>query len=175
MPHPLPPEWVTASEAHTQAVALFASAARAVESACWQRPLAEGKWSPAEITMHLIEAYGVLRGELAGRPGMRMLGTAPRRWLLRHLVLPRLLRGAPFPRVRAPLETRPVTVLTDQAAAVSRLEREAAEFAAELAAREAAAPVWLTHAYFGRIPALHGLRLAAVHTGHHARQLARAA
>jgi hypothetical protein len=65
-------------------------------------------------------------------------------------------------------------VSANPAVAITTLEQLANQFIGELSARQAAGPVWLTHAYFGRGPALHGLRLVTVHLRHHTRQLAEA-
>jgi len=176
MPLAEPQVWEVEATAHADAVAQFAAAARAIPASQWQAPLATGKWSPAEITAHVTEVYVVLRREIAGGAGMRMRGSAFRRWLLRHLVLPRLLAGRSFPPgVRAPAETRPVTAAADQASAIASLEQVASQFVVELTDRQAVGPVWLTHAYFGRGPALYALRLVTVHLRHHMRQLPRAA
>jgi hypothetical protein len=168
----LPRVWEVETAAHAEAVAQFVTAVRAIPTPRWQQPLVTGKWSPAEITAHVTEVYVVLRREVAGGAGMQVRGSAFRRWLLRHTVLPRLLRGQPFPSsVRAPTETRPVTVSADQTSAIAILNQVAGQFIGELVDRQAAAPVWLTHAYFGRGPALYGLRLVTVHMRHHTRQL----
>ena len=172
---PSPQVWSAETEAHAQAVAAFATAARGMPISRWQQPIARGKWSPAEITAHVAEVYAVVRREIAGGAGMQMRGSAFGRWVLRRTVLPFLLRGKPFPPgARAPVETRPVTVLADQAAAVAALEKAAHQFVVELLERQAAGPLWLTHAYFGRGSALDGLRLVTAHTRHHAQQLVRA-
>lgn len=170
-----PRVWEVEAIAHADAVAQFAAAARGIPASQWQVPLAAGKWSPAEITAHVTEVYVVLRREIVGGAGMRMRGSAFRRWLLRHLVLPRLLAGRSFPPgVRAPAETRPVTAAADQGSAIAGLEQVASQFVTELAHRQAAGPVWLTHAYFGRGSALYALRLVTVHLLHHRRQLPKA-
>lgn len=139
------------------------------------RPLAAGKWSPAEVTSHVSEAYQVLRTELAGGPGMRLLGSPLQRWLLRHTMLPRLCRGKPFPPgVWAPRETRPREVKDVPAVALQGLETLARGFSQELTSRAQAGKVRLSHAYFGPLSPRQGLQLLIVHTRHHARQLARA-
>lgn len=176
MPQFLPQVWTAEATAHAEAVAQFTAAARAVPVLRWEQPLAAGKWSSAEITAHVTEVYAVLRREVAGGAGMQVRGSAFRRWFLRHTVLPRLLQGASFPPgVRAPVETRPTMVSADQASAIATLEQVAGQFMVELTDRQATRPVWLTHAYFGRAPALRGLRMVTVHLRHHARQLVRAA
>jgi len=113
---------------------------------------------------------------VAGEAGMQLRGPTLGRWLLRRTVLPWMLRGRPIPpRVRAPVETRPAMACADQAVAVATLETLASQFMGEFAARQAAGPVWLTHAYFGRLPALEALRFVTIHTRHHTCQLAGAA
>lgn len=172
----LPQVWKAEAAGHAEAVAHFAALARAVPADRWQQPLAAGKWNPAEVTAHVAEVYVVLCRELAGGAGMQLRGSAFRRWLLRRIVLPRLLRSGAFPPgVRAPAETRPVNVIADQGGAVATFEQLADRFVTDLATRQAAGPVLLTHAYFGRGPALGALRMVAVHLRHHARQIAPAA
>jgi hypothetical protein len=148
-------------------------AARRWESPTWIQPLAPGKWSPAEITSHVAEAYQVLRTELGGGAGMRLLGSPLQRWVLRHTMLPRLCQGQPFPPgVRAPKETRPREIEEDPALALTRLDTLAMAFTKELTTQAAAREVRLTHAYFGSLSPRQGLQLLIVHTRHHARQLA---
>jgi hypothetical protein len=168
-------DWASLVADHAGAVEQFVGAAERFTPAAWMEPLAPGKWSPAEVTSHVREAYQVLRCELGGGGGMRLLGSSLQRWLLRRTVVPRLIAGRPFPPgVRAPKETRPREILEDPAAALSRLEVEAQAFTQELTTKAAAGNIRLTHAYFGPLSARQGLQLLTVHTRHHARQLAAA-
>jgi hypothetical protein len=149
------------------------SAAGRLPAHAWMRPLAPGKWTPAEVTSHVSEAYRVLRAELGGDAGMRTLGSRFQRLVLRHTMLPRLLTGRPFPPgVRAPRETRPREVVEDPGTALATLASLAAEFAEELTNRAGGGSVRLTHAYFGSLSPEQGIKLLTVHTRHHARQLA---
>ena len=160
---------------HEQAVAEYCAVIRGLSDDRWRRPLSEGKWSPAEVTGHLVEGYQVARGELAGGTGMRVVVPPLRRWFLRQFLLPRLLRSGRFPPgVRAPRETRPRSVQPGPAEGISVLTAEALAFAADLAdgARRGA---HVTHAYFGPLAAHQALRLSIVHTRHHTRQVAAAA
>ena len=137
------------------------------------RPLAPGKWTPAEITSHVAEAYRVLLAELGGAAGMKLLGSRLQRLILRHTMLPRLIAGKPFPPgVRAPRETRPKVISEDHHQALSELGHLTGFFVAELATRAATGPVQLTHAYFGALLPGQGLQLLTAHNRHHARQLA---
>lgn len=156
---------------HASAVSEFVEAGQRFPAGAWSQPLAPGKWSPSEITSHVTEAYEVLRRELSGGPGMRLLGSPLLRWVLRHTMLPAILRGRPFPSgARAPKETWPRELLADPTSALEALEATAGAFARELSAR-ANQRLRLSHAYFGPMSAPQTLRLAAVHTRHHARQL----
>jgi hypothetical protein len=95
------------------------------------------------------------------------------RWLLRHTMLPRILQEGLFPAgARAPKETRPREVEQDASTALTILTGEADAFLQDLTTRASSGRVLLTHAYFGPMSARHSLRLVAVHTRHHARQLA---
>jgi DinB superfamily len=160
---------------HAQAVEQFVVAARCLPPEHWERPPLPGQWSPAEITSHLDLTYQVLRAELTGAAGMRLLGSPLRRWLLRHTVMSKILRGQPFPPgARAPREIRPGEIHDDAAIGLTALAAEAEAFSRELTARAASGPVHLTHAYFGQLSARQSLVLVSVHTRHHTRQIAAA-
>jgi hypothetical protein len=169
----LPRDWSRLLADHSAAVEEYLIVAGRISADGWVRPLASGRWTPAEVTSHVLEAYRVLRAELAGADGMRMLGSRLQRWVLRYTVLPRLLAGRPFPPgIRAPRETRPRDVLEDRHAALRALGELAEAFTQELTSQAAGGTIRLTHAYFGPLSPRQGLRLLAVHTRHHAHQLA---
>ena len=168
----LPSEWPLLLADHSKAVEEYVTAAERLSVQAWMRPLAPGKWTPAEVTSHVTEAYRVLRAELAGTSGMRLLGSRFQRLILRHTVLPRILRGRPFPAgARAPRETRPREIVGDPKVALSSLADLTKTFTQELTNQVARQNVCLTHASFGRLSAQQGLQLVTVHTRHHARQL----
>ena len=170
------PDWANLVARHSEAVENFVRTSRQIPPECWNQPLAPGKWSPAEITSHLSQSYQIMRGELAGRPGMQLRLPRVKRWVLRYTVLPRILARGKFPAgARAPRETRPREVTTDPRAALQALSTQADAFVQELADRARSGGVRLTHAYFGRMSARQSLILVTVHTAHHARQLAAAA
>jgi hypothetical protein len=169
----LPRNWEALAADHTAAIEQFVLTVRQLAPNSWSRPLAPGKWTPAEVTSHLAESYRILRAELAGGPGMALRLSRFRRWVLRHTILPRILRGGIFPAgARAPRETRPREVIEDAATALRTLTLEADAFAQDLTTRASSGRVHLNHAYFGPMSARQSLRLVAVHTRHHARQLA---
>jgi DinB superfamily len=169
----LPPDWDRLLADHTAALEEYLASAMSLSLEVWIRPMAQGKWTPAELTSHVAEAYRVLRGELGGQAGMNLRGSPLQRFILRHTVLPRLLAGKPFPPgVRAPRETRPKIVVDDRQTALRELGSVAELFTTELGACAGPASPRLTHAYFGLLSPRQALQLVAVHTRHHARQLA---
>jgi hypothetical protein len=169
----LPSDWNSLTADHRAALDQFLATARQLPPTSWARPLGQGKWSPAEISSHLIASYRIMRTELAGGQGMALRLRPLRRWLLRHSMLPRILRGEPFPvGARAPRETRPTADFAALPDALEILTQEANTLVEELTTRASHGRVCLTHAYFGRMSARQSLQLLAVHTRHHARQLA---
>lgn len=165
--------WNEAERIHAKAASDFAEAAQRVPAAVWLAPRAEGKWSPAEIVEHVGLSYDTLNRELAGGPGMALRTKLWQRILLRFTLVPRLLRGAPFPKgARAPKETRPAVSNPDQAAAIAAFRVRAAAFeAAASAAQKANRGQKLTHAYFGRASLTNSVLLCARHVEHHLAQL----
>ena len=169
----LPAEWARLLNDHARAIEEYRTAAESLDQAAWLAPIAPGKWSPAEVTAHVAEAYRVLSAELGGADGMCLRGSRIQRLLLRYTILPRLLAGKPFPPgVRAPREVRPTEVIGDPSLAVATLVERAEQFIGELTTRATMPAVRLTHAYFGRLSPRQGLKLSTVHTRHHAQQLA---
>jgi hypothetical protein len=167
-----PPDWALLLTKHSDAVEDFRRAANCLADARWMRPLAPGKWTPAGVTSHVTQAYRVVCAELAGEPGMSLVGSRLRRLILRHTVLPRLLAGQSFPPgVRAPRETRPQEIITHPGEALSTLGEWAHVLAHELTGLASSDTACLTHAYFGPLSARQGIRLLTVHTRHHAQQL----
>ena len=104
---------------------------------------------------------------------MSLFGTRWQRWVWKLIAFRRIVATGRMPRpVRAPREARPPEAPGAQGALIDELRSRAAEFERRLrdvAAREPRRRV--THAYFGALTLVEGLRLAAVHTRHHARFL----
>jgi uncharacterized damage-inducible protein DinB len=165
--------WPDIQKLHGNVVADFAAAAAAIPPDRWLAPRAEGKWSPAEVVEHITLAYDTLLRELEGGGGMKIRTKMWQRVLLRFTLVPKLLRGKPFPSgARAPRETRPASANPDQTAAVARFRERAARFDALTSEAIAAGRrVRLTHAYFGRSALPEAVLLCARHTQHHLGQL----
>jgi hypothetical protein len=146
----------------------YLATARSVAPERWRQPPAPGKWTPAQITDHLIRTYSVLVEELRGAAGVRVVTGRVQRSLLRLLVLPWILRKERLPRgAKAPREIRPGEG-DDPEAALAELRRRAEEFEATIAA---AGAVQLTHPYFGKLDARTAVRFCAIHTENHRKQL----
>jgi uncharacterized damage-inducible protein DinB len=165
--------WSRVLAVHRSASAAFATAAEEVEPDAWHRPRAEGKWSPALITAHLIQTYDVLLRELDGGQGMRVRTRFLQRMFLRMTLMPRLLRGARFPkRVPAPSEIRPSDAPADQQDGIALFRQRAAEFeATALRVRTQNPPAQVTHAYFGAASLANGVLFCARHIEHHRAQI----
>jgi len=165
-------KWERVRDLHTEAAASFASTADSIPADVWLAPVAEKKWSPAEIVEHLNCAYDVLMNELEGGKGMAVQTKLWQRILLRLFLVPKLLRGGAFPRnARAPRELRPVNANGDQQTAIAGFRDRAARFEAAVTKGETQRR-GLTHAYFGYASARHGALLATRHIQHHQKQLA---
>lgn len=161
--------WPEALRIHGSAASAFAAAAEAVEPAAWDRPLSEGKWSPAQITDHLIQTYDVILREIAGGKGMKVRTRLWMRLLLRLTFMPRILRGGWFPaRAPAPPEIRPGKTLPSQQDGVALFRQRAQEFDVAVQGKPEAR---LTHAYFGALEPADGVLFCARHIEHHSRQI----
>jgi hypothetical protein len=142
----------------------------------WDAPTEPGKWSPAEITTHLILAFEAALLELETGEAMRSRTRWYHRVVIRATFYRRLLAGGPFPRgARAPRETRPPRPSRPSGNALSLVERirdTAQRFARTVQAERVARPsLRLTHPYFGRITLRDVLYVSARHIDHHRAQL----
>ncbi len=158
---------------HSSTAAEYAMTAAAVGEGRWLKPLADGKWSPAEITEHLRLVYeGALR-ELNRGSGMRPRTNWLMQRFLRFAFLRKILRTGQFPKgAKAPSEVKPTVTNTDQTAAIAQFSTLADEFEALLQKRKGDADCSLSHHLFGKLSPLEGLQLVTTHLAHHHRQLA---
>ena len=171
--------WRAARQAHHDAIYALARVALAIPEDRWHAPRADGKWSPAQETLHVARAYEVAIDELETGVRMRPRVKAWRARLLRWFYLPQLLLTGRFPPVAAPVEMRPNEVEAEFVGASRLVERVceramACEEALERA-DELRRGLRLSHPFFGPLRPLAALRLLTVHTAHHARQLQREA
>ncbi len=155
---------------HLEAVDSFAALATGVAAKRWAVEPAAGKWSPAQVTEHVLLSYEALFRELHEGAAMRLRTTWWRRVFLRAVFLPRILRTGRIPAgVLAPRELRPAGTALDQAASIEKLRASARRADEELASRGRS--VRVTHPYFGALEGFDVLRFFAIHTSHHAEQL----
>ena len=163
-------QWSEIRKVHSDVVSSVVSAAEGIAPDRWDVARAEGKWSPAEVVEHLILTYDTMTGEAGGAPGMRLRTKWWPRLLWRFTILPRLLRGAPFPPgVPAPRELRP-TVTRGRSEAIAAFRDRAAKFDAAIASG-LGTPKKLTHAYLGKLSLPDAMLFCARHMQHHEKQL----
>ncbi|MDZ4674050.1 MAG: DinB family protein [Gemmatimonadota bacterium] len=169
-------DWDADMRGHQDAIAQVAAAARSAPEARWTVPPTAGKWSPADVMMHLILTYEFLAREQRGDAAIPLKVPRWKAWMLRRFILPRLLAGRPIPPgVRSPREVRPVGDRLAAAEAVKRLETIAAEWEQAMTANHANPAARSVHPMFGALSLPTMLRFVALHTRHHCRQLERAA
>jgi hypothetical protein len=161
----------TAVAVHRGEAEAYMRSARRIGPEEWGTVREGGKWSPAQITEHLVLYYEAVLVELDGGAGLRMrVGPAMRR-LLRWFLLPHILFHRSIPvRAVAPREIRPSDRPAGADALLERLREVTARF--EEAAISSDPPGRsLNHPYFGPLPIDRGVRFSAVHLEHHRRQL----
>jgi len=165
-------KWVDVLELHGRASSAFAETAAAIPPESWLEAK-EGKWAPAQVTKHLSLAYEILLSELGGGAGMSIRTTFWQRALLRWTLVPRLLRGKPFPKgARAPKETRPEEITEGKADAIMQFQSLAKLFAdAVQKAYSKDSGARLTHAYFGRSGLVNSVQFCARHIEHHTKAI----
>jgi uncharacterized damage-inducible protein DinB len=157
-------------EDHMHAVDEFVGKAEALKQGQWLTPRAEGKWTPAQETMHVILAYEVFLRELSGGAPMALKGSPWKRRLWRLIGLtPILWRKRISVAVRAPRETRPDLTTACAEELLPQLRRRAEELDASFAVNWRSNPrKRVTHFTFGELSLDQAMRLVAVHTRHHA-------
>ncbi len=167
-----PDHWAASESLHHDTVRRYLDTAGAVAPERWSATPAPGKWSPAEITRHLALAYAALAAEQSGGLVIPIALPTWKAWALRTVVLPRLLRGKPFPRgVKSPREVRPRGELPGQPELLTEFEGATARFLSAYLAASQRTGARATHPYFGRLQLSDMFRFASIHTEHHRRQL----
>lgn len=175
--HPESSRWQAAERGHAQAVAALLVAASLVPDHKWAEPLGPGRWSPAQVLLHIEQSYRIGDEALRGGAGMRVKTSPLVAWLGRAIVLPLMTLTRRFPRnAPAPRELRPDAA---EAHAIPRLELttrvQQAGTQALATLRETVAAgrrARVPHAYFGALTPYQTLRLLNGHTRHHAKLLA---
>ena len=152
----------------------YLRAASGVEEDRWRVPVQPGKWTPAQITEHLLRTYRTVLDQARGGPGIRTRVGPVLRLILRVVLLPWIFRTRRLPAgAKAPSEIRPSDSDTAREDALRQLQTLSDDFEAEILARRHEKDLRLTHHVFGAIEPLRGIDFVAIHTEHHGRQLPR--
>lgn len=160
--------WEKAYRLHSEATARLVETVGTVSPERWNRPRGTGKWSPAQVVQHLNLGYEAILREINGGPAMRPRAAWWMQLVFRWTVLPRIMRGGPFPHAKAPRETRPEEVVPDQRQAIAAFLEHSAQFARDLTPDRNGR---LTHPYFGKMRLRDAIVMVARHIEHHRRQL----
>jgi len=155
---------------HRDSVAHFVTRARAVPADRWLVPRAEGKWTPAEETRHIILSYQAIIADLRDGRSMAPRTRGLRRLIARAIGLSSILYLRRIPRaVRAPREVRPPEERGAREDLLAELERVVGECEGVFADAWRQTPErTLTHPFFGAISLRQSMTMAVVHTRHHA-------
>lgn len=165
-------EWTQIMERHRAAVALYFQFAETIPENTWLTPIEDEKWTPAQITEHLILTYQVFLKQMGGKRNIKPVHSSFVQWLLRLFILPQIYRRRKLPRgAQAPEEILPIEADKTREAALEQLKKAVVEFENEASERRNEEYLRLTHHVFGKIKLIEGIDLAAIHTEHHARQL----
>lgn len=164
--------WPTVLADHSAAADEFATTISHLTPAQWAARAHAEAWSPAEITDHLARTYSQYAGESRGKNSLRIRLRWPRLLLARAFVKPRLLRGAPFPKAKAPRPLRPGAGPETPADGVALFRATGAACVRDLTILAERRPHrQLVHPYLGPLPLYDMVRFAAQHVRHHHRQL----
>ncbi len=169
--------WQSAERGHAEAVAALLVAASLVPDHKWTEPLGAGRWSPAQVLLHIEQSYRLGDDAVQGGPGMRLRSPALLAWFGRTVMLPlmtltrRFPRNAPSPREVIPSAAEAHAIPREQL--TIRVQAAATQALASLRAAAASdSRAKVTHAYFGALNPYQTLRLLNGHTRHHAKLLA---
>jgi hypothetical protein len=157
-------------EDHAHAVGEFLTRAEAIEAHHWLTARAEGKWTPAQETQHIILTYGEFLRQLRESTPCRLRGTALQRILARLIGLTSILWFKRIPvAVRSPREVRPDATTAPATELLATLRRRTEDFETSFAAIWRSEPGRrMSHPLFGSLSLDHGIRFVTVHTRHHA-------
>ena len=165
-------EWSSVLAEHASAADAFAATIATLTPEQWTRRPAPDTWSPAEITEHLARTYSQYAGESRGKDALRIRLGFVRLILARALVKPRLLKGAPFPKAKAPRALRPVSGPDTPADGVALFRATGESCVRDLSILAERRPHrQLVHPYLGYLPLYDIVRFAAHHIRHHHRQV----
>jgi hypothetical protein len=164
--------WPEVLAEHAAAADEFVATIGALTPEQWTARRNPEAWSPAEITDHLARTYSQYAGEARGKNALRIRLRLPWLLLARAFVKPRLLRGAPFPKAKAPRPLRPGAGPDTPADGVALFRATGAACLRDLGLLAERRPYrQLVHPYLGALPLYDMVRFAAQHVRHHHRQV----
>ena len=154
-----------------RAVTDFLSTAGALAPSEWGRPRAPGKWTPGQVTEHLVLTYelgrGILHGTFPGPATPRVV-----RPLIRVLFLKRILRRGHFGRPTKTLESlEPAASPASPEVLAARLQAAATAFEEDIETTARSGQATLDHPFFGKVHLDDYVRFQVIHTHHHRIQL----
>ncbi len=164
--------WENLVETHSESLLRYISLANSLDEVSWRTPVAEGKWSPMEITEHLRAAYEVLIKEQETGKGLKRRSGFLLRALLRFGALPIIMRNRRLPKgARSPREIRPDNCIEDKVEALRVLVEFGSRFAAMVERNRNDAKAKITHHLFGDLTLENGFEFVTIHLENHTRQL----
>ncbi|MBA4071187.1 MAG: hypothetical protein C0497_05020 [Gemmatimonas sp.] len=164
--------WSAMLAEHAAAADEFAATIGALTAEQWTARRDPEAWSPAEITDHLARTYSQYAGEARGKNSLRIRLRFPMLVLARAFVKPRLLRGAPFPKAKAPRPLRPGAGPETPADGIALFRATGTACLCDLGLLAERRPYrQLVHPYLGALPLYDMVRFAAQHVRHHHRQV----
>jgi hypothetical protein len=163
-------KWQALLDDHAASVREFSSKAQRAADSRWLVPRAEGKWTPAQETRHLILTYDAFLRDARGQGTLRLRGNATRRFFWRLFGLNWILHRKRIPvAVRAPREIRADEEFTPASDLIPQFEARSREFTAVIGNLQLNEPArTFTHPLFGQMSIEQTLRALTVHNRHHA-------
>lgn len=157
---------------HEASLRTFVDLANSLDENLWAIPIAEGKWTPIEITEHLRAAYEMALKELEGGKGFRVRTGILTRTFARLVYLPRIVRNRRMPEgIKAPGEIRPTNCIEDRTDALIALQDLGTRVQSELGRRRNDPTAFLTHHLLGKFRPNQAMDFITIHLEHHTRQL----
>lgn len=143
-----------------------------IDEQIWQTPVAAEKWTPAQITEHLIETYQLVVNQARGGPGLRVQTGFLLQKILRLLILPRIYRTRRLPGgAKSPKELLPTDSGQTRQEALRQLLEVGDKFEETIWSLREDDTFRLKHHIFGEIEIVKATEFIAIHTEHHGRQL----
>jgi hypothetical protein len=156
-------QWAKTIQRHRTAIAGYLQTASRIDEQVWRLPVKAEKWTPAQITEHLILTYQITLKQIRGGQGIKPHYNFLLRPILRLVVLPGIFRERQLPGgAKAPQEIMPEDSKMPRETALKQLKDLSVEFETEILSRRSDEKLRLTHHVFGQIKPLKGVDLRKV-------------